>query len=122
MHEEIVSSYSRAEAIADGVLVDISEIAREAGFKFPVAVTQGVFALLNDLRVPCQDFKGRAWDMLTIMRLHSKVGGPVITFAPFFAQVECFDRLGPVPVELKAVCGPGADFEPVITVMLPSED
>ncbi len=26
------------------------------------------------------------------------------------------------PVQLKAVCGPGDDGEPVITVMLPDED
>ena len=25
-------------------------------------------------------------------------------------------------VHLKAICGPGSDFEPVITVMMPDED
>jgi hypothetical protein len=28
----------------------------------------------------------------------------------------------PPPVRLKAVCGPGADGEPVLTVMMPDED
>lgn len=38
---EPIFSYSRKQAIADGVLVDVSEMAREAGFKYPVAVTPG---------------------------------------------------------------------------------
>ena len=32
------------------------------------------------------------------------------------------DRQGPKEVTLKAVCGPGDDRKPVITVMLPEED
>ena len=36
--------YSRAQAIADGVLVDISSTAREAGLAWPVAMTQAAWA------------------------------------------------------------------------------
>jgi hypothetical protein len=28
----------------------------------------------------------------------------------------------PVPIDLKAICGPGDDGEPVLTVLLPDED
>ena len=31
---EVISAYSRAQAIEDGVLVDLSTLAREAGFKY----------------------------------------------------------------------------------------
>lgn len=31
----VVHAYTRAEAIEDGVLVDVSETAREAGFRVP---------------------------------------------------------------------------------------
>lgn len=41
---EAISTYTRAQAIEDGVLVDVSEIAKEAGFKFPVAVTRAAWA------------------------------------------------------------------------------
>ncbi len=58
----VVYSYTRAQAIEDGVLVDISELAKEAGFKFPVAVTCRVFELLNDTYQAGQSFEGRAWD------------------------------------------------------------
>jgi len=36
---EVVSVYTRAQAIADGVLIDVSEMAGEAGFRWPVAIT-----------------------------------------------------------------------------------
>ena len=34
---EIMSAYSRAEALADGTLVDVTATAHETGFKSPVA-------------------------------------------------------------------------------------
>ena len=37
---EPISTYTRAEAIEDGVLVDVSETAAEAGITFPVAITR----------------------------------------------------------------------------------
>ena len=40
----VIFSYTRAEAIADGVLIDVSEQAKQAGFCYPVAVTAGVWA------------------------------------------------------------------------------
>ena len=39
----VISSYSRAQAIEDGVLIDVSEMAREAGFKHPVALTSAAW-------------------------------------------------------------------------------
>ena len=36
---KLISSYTRSEALADGVLVDVTETAREAGFVIPVALT-----------------------------------------------------------------------------------
>jgi hypothetical protein len=47
-------------------------------------------------------------------------GGRVVRFA---LHVRNDDREGPPPlVRLKAVCGPGDQGEPVLTVMLPDED
>jgi hypothetical protein len=39
---EIIYSYTRKQAIADGVLIDVTELAKEAGFKCPVAFTSSV--------------------------------------------------------------------------------
>ena len=40
----VIYAYTRAQAIADGELVDVSEMAQEAGFTIPVAVTRPVWA------------------------------------------------------------------------------
>lgn len=38
-----IYSYSREQAIQDGVLIDITGIAKEAGFKWPVAITDTLY-------------------------------------------------------------------------------
>jgi hypothetical protein len=47
---EVVHRYGRRQAIADGVLVDVTATAREAGFRYPVALTRAVWD--NYVRVP----------------------------------------------------------------------
>ena len=121
---EVIHAYTRAQALEDGVLADISELAREAGFKFPVAVTQGVWEVLNpteELKAAGQDMTGRTWDMLTILRhaIRNAANTDEIRFAPLFLR-KPGQKI--VPVEMWAKCGPGDEGEPVITVMLKGED
>jgi hypothetical protein len=60
--------YSRAEALADGLLVDVTETAREAGFLYPVALTRAAWELCVALSPPAKragnDDHGRLWDVL----------------------------------------------------------
>ncbi len=114
-----ISIYSRAQAIEDGVLADVSEPAREAGFKFPVAVTSAVW---HDVVTPpegtqgYQDEAGRLWDLLTILRMAirtSRDSTDRIQFAPLFVTAA---GKPPVPVALRAECHGGDDGEPVITI------
>jgi len=70
---EIISVYTRNQAIEDGFLVDVSDMAREAGFKWPVAVTRSVW---DEVVTPAphdaqrgQSEKGRLWDVLWMARL-----------------------------------------------------
>lgn len=121
---EIISVYTRAQALEDGVLVDISELAREAGFKFPVAVTQGVWGVLNpskELEAEGQSWKGRAWDMLTILRLAIRGSSRTdeVCFAPLFIM-EPGQKA--TPCSMRGKCGPDDQGEPVITLMLPNDD
>ena len=44
----VIFAYTRAQAIEDGILVDVSETAREAGFRIPVAITRTVWDYGND--------------------------------------------------------------------------
>jgi hypothetical protein len=40
MSDNVIFSYGRQQALSDGVLVDVSDLAREAGFRIPAAVHQ----------------------------------------------------------------------------------
>ena len=121
----VIFSYTRAEAIADGVLIDATALAKEAGFRLPVALTSGVWA--ECVAVPAgvagQDETGRLWDVLTLLHFaiaRQKGDGERVDFA---VHVRNDNRAGDPPlVHLYALCGPGDDAEPVVTVMLPSED
>jgi hypothetical protein len=122
---DLIHVYTRAQALADGVLVDISRLATEAGFRYPVAVTAAVWHLLkpsDDLVRLGQSTTGRAWDLLQVLRIairHSRHTDRV-HFTPLFVLDAV--HLTPQAVRLWAVCGPGDDEAPVITVMCEGED
>ena len=120
-NDPVIFSYTRAQALEDGQLVDISELAKEAGFKFPVAITCGVYELLNDTAQPGQSFEGRAWDVLMVLHfeIRRSKNTDAVYFAPFFNTKNCAE---PKPHKLWAKIGPGDAGEPVITVMLIDED
>ena len=44
---DVISVYTRAQALEDGVLVDLTGWAQQAWFKIPVAVTRGVWDVLK---------------------------------------------------------------------------
>ncbi len=121
---EVVSVYTRAQALEDGVLVDLTGWAQEAGFKIPVAVTRGVWEVLKpskELEAEGEDEAGRAWDLFTVLlaAIRGASGGDEVHFAPVFTREP---GRAPVGVEMWAKAGPGDDAEPVITVMLRGED
>jgi hypothetical protein len=120
---EAIFSYSRKQAIEDGVLIDVTATAKEAGVRFPAALTAAAWAkcVAVPRGVECQDEAGRLWDVLTMFRLAARrAGGDTLLFT-LHVRNDNRDRTPPL-VRLKAVCGPGDDAAPVITVMLPDED
>ena len=122
---EVISSYSRAQAIEDGVLVDVSTVAKEAGIKFPVAMTATVWG--QYVKVPegvgCQDESGRLWDIVWMFRCAAaKFDGDTLLFK-LYVRNHNRERLTRQDlVTLKAICGPGDNAEPVVTIMTPEED
>ena len=64
---DLIHRYTRAQAIEDGVLIDVSAVAREAGIRYPVALTRAVWQ--RCVAVPhgvlFQDEAGRLWDVLS---------------------------------------------------------
>jgi hypothetical protein len=121
----VISRYTRAQAIEDGVLVDVSETAKEAGFKIPVALTHGVWEKYVEVPdgVSCQDEAGRLWDVLFMCHYGISRGKGEESETLFQLHVRNDNREGEPPlVTLKAVCGPADDASPCITIMLPDED
>ena len=119
-----IHSYTRVQAIADGVLIDATDLAREAGFRHPVALTAAAWAAAVEVPhgVVGQDERGRLWDVLTLLR-QAALSGPGGSETRFAVHVRNDDGEGTPPlVHLKAVCGPGDQGVPVVTVMLPDED
>lgn len=47
---ELISRVTRADALAEGVLVDVTTTAKEAGIKYPTAVTNGHQRCLREIR------------------------------------------------------------------------
>jgi hypothetical protein len=138
---ELIYSYSRAQAIEDGVLVDLNDpsftfrpglnICAEAGIKYPVAMTIAAYSTTvsepGTPLPPGQDISGRLWDVLTMFKVAAKQGGEEIHFPVSVVNWvsvdgERINRTKRETVILKAICGPGDSAEPVITVLLSDED
>jgi hypothetical protein len=121
---DLIHRYTRADAIRDGVLIDVSPVGREAGVRYPVAVTAAAWerCVAVPPGVVCQDEAGRLWDLLWMLVCAGRrgAGGPEVRFG---VHVRNDNRNGTPPlVRLKALCGPGDRGEPVVTVMMPDED
>src|SRR5262249_20013183 len=66
----VILAYTRRQAFEDGVIIDVTETAKEAGFRIPVALTSAVWAeyVAVPEGVECQDEVGRLWDILWMCR------------------------------------------------------
>ena len=123
---EVISTYTRKQAIEDGLLIDVSETAKEAGFRVPVAVTQAVWEDCcewdeKDARRHYQDVSGRLWDVIYMARLAiSRAHGTQLIYGIY--RIPRVGHGRKRNVRLKLVSGPGDEGEHVITIMQPQED
>ena len=134
----VIFSYTRKQAIEDGVLVDVSETAREAGIKLPTALTQAVceqYVVVPPEMKGLQDESGRLWDILWMFSCSVRAGRidgsegrfELIVTKPDKGDWEANEKVFEGDrerrlVTLKAVCGPNDDASPCITIMRPEED
>jgi hypothetical protein len=120
----VISAYSRAQALDDGVLVDVTELAKKCGIKAPVALTRAVWDRYVELTPAAEqsgnDETGRLWDVLWMFYC-AAVKNPNEAEIRYTLRVVT-DSVRPSLVELKAMIGPGDDGEAVITILLPEED
>ncbi|MCK9550617.1 DUF6573 family protein [Aquamicrobium sp.] len=127
---EVISTYTRAQAIEDGVLIDVGSMAQEAGFKRPVAVTSAAWAdcvtwTEDDNRQQVyQDESGRLWDVLFMASnaIRTRSGsGDRLLFELYRVPRDRRSTKAELTT-LKLIVGPGDQGEPVITILLPHED
>ena len=122
---EVIYAYTRKQAIADGVEVDVTKTAQEAGIRFPVFLTRGVFETYVAVPegVTGQDEAGRLWDVVWMLRFGIIRARPGVQRIPVAFYVRN-DNRAPLLVKLIATCGPLDidDPQPAITITMPDED
>lgn len=126
----VVSTYTRAQAVDDGVLVDVGDLAREVGFRWPVALTSAVWADCVDwtdedsTAQVYQDQSGRLYDVLFMAAFAIKtshLSGDRLLYELYRVPRNGYASEA-LPVTLKLIVGPGDTGEPVMTIMLPEEN
>ena len=128
---ELIFAYSRQQALADGVLIDVSAIASEAGFQWPIAVTR---QLWDEVITPSpegreqagQTEEGRLWDTLWVLRsiFAKKLRPEKADGYSMLYKVLCVmghqNKIRAITV--KCVLGGDDNGNPCLTLMLPDED
>ena len=121
----VVFEYSRAQAIADGVLVDVTEQAKQIGFKIHTVVTGTIFH--GYVEPPAgldgsfgQSVAGRLHDLLTLALFAARraVNTDRVTFKVDFLMSPGRKET----IEAIAHIGPGDNYEPCLTIMMPGDD
>lgn len=123
---ELVHAYARAQALADGVLVDVTEAASPAGmlggFTVPVAVTAALWSAIEAIPkglAGLADVRGRLHDVLWMarvaaQRLHRESSG---TFGVLLPTQGSRKRLQALRIEI----GPNDLGGPCVTIGFPED-
>ena len=75
---EVIFSYTRAQAIEGGMLIDVTPTALEAGFRFPVAATAALMGAIETIprQYSHEDKEGRLRDVLWMTSLAARRAKP----------------------------------------------
>ena len=131
---EPIHTYTRAQSIEDGQLIDVSTTAREAGIVWPVALTAAAWADCVSWSDATEKRKGytgqsesgRLWDVLVMARIAIRAmarvpGQQARIFGVLRTPHEGRARV-PRMARLVLAVGPDDQGMPCITVLLPGED
>jgi len=120
----VISVYTRKQAIEDGVLIDITEAARQFGFMLPFAITsnlhQQYVAPPQDVQdIPGQSEEERLARLLNqawIAACSEKQTNHVVFGMMFLMEPEEFETSN-----IWLIIDGGDDGQPVLTLMLPED-
>ena len=122
-HTPELRRHTRAPALADGALMDVTEAGEEVGFKLPVAISEALHNRLTPTKAEAglgQDYDGRLWDVLWLAAFTIQLadrGTEAVTFT--IVQQEVEPKGGQphgVDLRLRAVRGPGDEGKLVVTI------
>ena len=122
---QLIHAYTRQQAIEDGVLVDVTEIAKKTGYVVDVALTKAVWNRCVDVSPTVAGMTefDRVSDILWMCRncvTSDCVGGEP---GLFVVAVRVEHEEGEQPLEtLKVVFSYDDHGSPCITIMMPEED
>ena len=127
---EVIYTYTRAQAIEDGVLIEVDATAKEQGFRWPVALTTAVWSDAvewtdsDSQKQVHQDQIGRLRDVLCMAVFAIKItddGSDQLNFKVYRVPRDGRSEESEL-IHLKLMVGPGDHGEPVVTILLPHED
>ena len=118
---ELISCYSRQDAIDDGLLISLSDLTKDpqilGTYKYPICLTDSVFGeIREDLdRNKHKELNGILWDIVSMSHLCvlKRISESIALFAV---------RLNDRDIVLKIQCHASDDFSPCITIMGKDED
>lgn len=119
----LIDSYTRAEAIEDGTLVDVTVQAREtlSGFRAPVAVTSAVWGAIEAIPASLshQDVDGRLHDVLWMAFSAARAarGASSLLFRVILPSRGTRQRIRTMRCDI----GPGDTGEAVVTIGFPED-
>lgn len=120
----VIYSYTRAQAIADGVLVDVTEAATAVGFKVHTVLTatlyHGYVVPPAGLEGEGQSVSGRLHDLLTMALFAARAckGTDRVYFKVSFLMAQGRSTT----VDIIAHIGSGDTPAPILTIMMPEDD
>lgn len=143
---DVIHSYTRADAIADGTLVDVTTVdggSRQAGLRWPVAVSAAAYAdavrwdggengnVSQSKPFTGNSTAGRLWDLMQVARHDALPRACRAVAEQESVPVRVDFRVLRIPAEgpttrptyahLSLCLGPGDDGEPSVTILLPHE-
>lgn len=127
LNGSVIYTYSRAQAIDDGFLVEAGSMAGEAGLSLPTVLTRALWNRCVEVPPKLkgrQDEQGRLWDVLHMASValraavRSGATGDRLAYQLLVQDDDGRTRT----VDAVAHVGPGDQGEAVLTLMLPGED
>jgi hypothetical protein len=112
---------ARAQAIAEGRLIDVSELARQIGFHVPVAITPAVWSICVSTTAEnvTPNSNARLHDILSRLLMEAKAAENSSLL--MINVTESGNSENCLTWQMQASCALGDDSEPEITIMLAEE-